>query len=470
MVLIVEKTRLCAPPFVEKTKYEPSFRCESSRANLKKELENFSKTYEPIISDNSAESYVDLSYAKVIEWSPDGLCILTSSSDKVIRLYETPATFYSDNFYNNAEEEELLLKSVFEIKEPESILDIKWNPLMKSKDASSCYFVSVVIDHPIRIYNAYTGERLGCININLNADQIETPNTLSFSPDATKVYCGLKNRIEVVDLYTMNCTAQYLTPGKKSKDGVKGIVSKIKFNPFNSNSYAISTFSGNLGVYDIRQEHQGGGNDKFKNVLNAVLEPFNSKSVLKSPKSSILDIKYSPCGVYILVLNKKSNKVVILDLRNFSQIYSQLSIPSNSYITSLEVSAYNTYNKYHVFLGDNRGILHLEDIGLELTEDNTAVSILPNTINNQTKLHESSINNLKLHPLLPILISSSGFPRSFTVSKDGTFSKFPAVPHNCSYSDSYSSSDNSSNDEMVHEKLAVINNITKIHSIQNPTL
>lgn len=96
------------------------------------------------------------------------------------------------------------------------------------------------------------------------------PHSLSFDPSAQRLYCGFEDAIEVFDLLRPGeGTRIPTTPSKKSKDGLKGIVSALAFSPSftgDESFFAAGTFTpteDNIALFsDARQEplmYVGGG-------------------------------------------------------------------------------------------------------------------------------------------------------------------------------------------------------------------
>ena len=50
-------------------------------------------------------------------------------------------------------------KPIIKIKQAETIYDFLWYPKMNSSNPSSCFFASTCKDQPIKLWDAYTGEK-----------------------------------------------------------------------------------------------------------------------------------------------------------------------------------------------------------------------------------------------------------------------------------------------------------------------
>jgi WD40 repeat protein len=103
---------------------------------------------------------LDRNFVKEIKWSPDGTCLLSNSADHNLRLFE----FKCENKFFK-----LLLFLIFSMEhysfhpsllchEGEEVLDYCWYPGMSSQSPSTCCFLSTSKDHPIHLWDAYSGK------------------------------------------------------------------------------------------------------------------------------------------------------------------------------------------------------------------------------------------------------------------------------------------------------------------------
>lgn len=80
-------------------------------------------------------------FFKGCKWSPDGSCLLTSSNDKTIRLFNLPSNFsslpidFESKFHLNVD---------LQIKECGLIYDYCFNPNLNSADSSTCLYVNIL--------------------------------------------------------------------------------------------------------------------------------------------------------------------------------------------------------------------------------------------------------------------------------------------------------------------------------------
>lgn len=185
---------------------------------------------------------------------------------------------------------------------------------MHSTEDPSCCFIASSRDHPLRLFDSNTSEVRATYTTKNQVDEIQAPLSASFNLDGSKIYCGFEGSLMVFD--TLRPGSDYfdlikLTPMRKSKEGTKGLVSTIAFNPDYSGLYAIGTFSGQIGIYDER--------------TNGLLLP------LKSPhKPGVSQVKFSFDGRMLFSASRCSEGIQMWDIRNTAQVIHTFSRESTT--------------------------------------------------------------------------------------------------------------------------------------------
>ena len=105
-------------------------------------------------------------FFKGAKWSPDGTCLLAAADDNKLRMFELPATTLGRlrregpggpaGVEEDSGPEGLSL--AFAVSEGETIYDYCWYPGMSSAEPASCCFASSSRDHPVHMWDAFTGE------------------------------------------------------------------------------------------------------------------------------------------------------------------------------------------------------------------------------------------------------------------------------------------------------------------------
>ena len=93
----------------------------------------------------------DPPFFKGISWSPDATCLLTNAEDHVMRLYEVQSIVSTPSSSAST-------SPVLSVNVGECIYDSCWYPLMQSTAPSTCGFLTTARDHPIQLWDAFTGE------------------------------------------------------------------------------------------------------------------------------------------------------------------------------------------------------------------------------------------------------------------------------------------------------------------------
>ncbi|CCI50487.1 unnamed protein product [Albugo candida] len=186
------------------------------------------------------QSYRDNNFTKGVQASPDNLCLLTNSEDHTIRIFEPPI----DRDCANAH-------SVLQIKEPGSTNDMKWYPHMNSAYPSTCCFLTTSKDQPIHLWDAYSGQLRASFRAFDHLDELTSATSITFNPTADKIYAGFERMIRVFDLSrpSRDFESRPLAKTKKAKQGQRGLISSIHFNPDHSKMYAAGSFHGTTGLY-----------------------------------------------------------------------------------------------------------------------------------------------------------------------------------------------------------------------------
>lgn len=196
-------------------------------------------------------------------FSPDGSCVLTSTSDNLLRLYNTPLAAYSPPLNDHKNQTEAW-NSVLNISTGDSIRSYSWFPKMNSFDPSSCAFLASVKEQPVHLYDAYNGTIRATYRPYNALDEMESPNIVTFTPDGSRIFTSGFQTDRTVHIFDTNIPGRdssILRLGKtrRSKDGQKGIISALSFpdgnsNFFGHNIFAVGTFSpGSIYIYDDRQ-------------------------------------------------------------------------------------------------------------------------------------------------------------------------------------------------------------------------
>lgn len=183
------------------------------------------------------------------QFSPDGLCILTSESNRLLLYNTTTKTTKGD-----------IWKPAIQCQSGDSVRSYAWYPHMKSNDPASCCFAGVSRDQPVHLYDAYTGEIRATYRPYNRLDELESPTTLCFSNNGQQIVTGGFRSERMLQIFDLNQPGRdasanlKLGKTKRSKDGQKGLVSALCSSSA-INLLAVGTYSpGSIYLYDARAQ------------------------------------------------------------------------------------------------------------------------------------------------------------------------------------------------------------------------
>lgn len=193
----------------------------------------------------------DSNFVQGCSFSPDGLCVLTSTSlDNNLRIYNTPQSHGTD--------ETVKWKAALTATACDSVRSYVWYPFMNSFDPASCIFLCAARDQPVHLFDAYNATIRATYRPYNALDEMESPSVVTFTPDGTRIFtAGFKSdrTIHVFDTNIPGRDSTILRLGKtrRSADGQKGLISALAFPNRHASIFAVGTFSpGSIYIYDDR--------------------------------------------------------------------------------------------------------------------------------------------------------------------------------------------------------------------------
>lgn len=162
-----------------------------------------------------------------VKWSPDGTCILTASEDQMLRLFELPENGNEDLGSECAQGAEEYLRQPTELhsavraKAGDTIYDYDWYPAMDSSDPPTCCFISTSRDHPIHLWDAYTGGLRASYSPFNHLDEISCAYSCAFDLAGGKIFCGFDRAIRIFDVSRpgRQCEHRQTSATRKTRTG-----------------------------------------------------------------------------------------------------------------------------------------------------------------------------------------------------------------------------------------------------------
>ncbi|KAH9851206.1 WD40-repeat-containing domain protein [Lenzites betulinus] len=179
-------------------------------------------------------------FARLAKWCPDGSAALAQCEDRTFRFLQLPAELLGITV-------ESTLSASLPRCLPQSapILDYAWYPAASIRNPASFCLVASIRECPVKLLDASDGRLRASYKIVDHRERHVAPHSLAFNPSVNRLYCGFEDAIEVFDVNRPGeGTRLHTTPSKKSRDGLKGIISALAFAPdMSSGLYAAGTLS-----------------------------------------------------------------------------------------------------------------------------------------------------------------------------------------------------------------------------------
>ena len=193
-------------------------------------------------------------------WSPDGTCLLAADDLTNLHLFEIPPSYYHTSGSGSSSSSGIGSGSgqpcspVLSMKEGETIYDYTWYPHMRSSEPQSCVFASTARDHPIHLWDAYTGSlRASYLGFD-HLDEVVPAFSLAFSPGGDQILAGYNRCVRLFDLAVPGrpSSVRPTAPTRKSDHGQHGLISALDTAPDGSGLYAAGSYRGTIVLYDLR--------------------------------------------------------------------------------------------------------------------------------------------------------------------------------------------------------------------------
>ncbi|CAM9672719.1 unnamed protein product [Scytosiphon promiscuus] len=252
-------------------------------------------------------------FVKGASFSPDGTCLLTSSDDAVLRVFEVPGHALrgdkqerdsgsvdgTTNPANGdaAEEWSPCLYSV----EGETIYDFAWYPHMSSAEPATSVFVSTSRDHPLHMWDAFTGNLRATYRAYDHLDEVVAANSVCFNTTGDKIFAGYNRMIRVFDVSQpgRSFEARPTCKTRKSKTGQRGIISALAFCPETSGGglFAAGSYAKTIFLYS-------------ENSRGRAVAELGMPSM-----GGVTHLKFAPDGRLLFSGSRKDTDIVCWDIR-----------------------------------------------------------------------------------------------------------------------------------------------------------
>jgi WD40 repeat protein len=199
-------------------------------------------------------------------------------------------------------------------------------PFYNLQDPSTTLFLSSVRDHPIRLSSALAPASVASYSlVNPMTEAFITPHSIIYPSTlgGTHFLTGSDSLICLFDVSRTGLqgpvSSMPTIPSKRKQIvgggvGMKGIVSALALNPSGDGILAAGTFTRHIGLYSSN----GSG------------ELLGTFSIAKTPANrdiggrGVTQVVWSPCGRYLYIAERKSDGILVYDVRVTGQMLGHL--------------------------------------------------------------------------------------------------------------------------------------------------
>ncbi|SJX64257.1 related to Guanine nucleotide-binding protein beta 5 [Sporisorium reilianum f. sp. reilianum] len=379
-------------------------------------------------------------------WSPDGSRLLAVTESQQKHVYR-----YSRVEGSNRGK----LERHSKLKSPSPLLDTVWYPLpameqptegaVASTSTTWC-FAESHRDLPIRLTASDDGCTRASYSIMNHVERFVGPHSLAFSPDLSRLYCGLHSALAVFPLSTPGLNTHSLislTSGKRSVGGQKGIVSSLAAAAHPTEPahepIAVGTFDGTVAVYsfDPMQLPEPTDHTAARTAASQDQEPLAESACLAGWREvegdGITQLRFHPLSPYVLfVASRRSDYIYVYDTRYLMGDGSRWSfrplaqpaagVRSAHLLAKLRRSGGATRQRIYfdvdwagrwLATGDEQGLIHMWriDAGRFVDQSDVDADELEMTPDLCWKAHQDTVGSVVFHPHEPLLASVSGSRR-----------------------------------------------------------
>ncbi|KUJ16246.1 uncharacterized protein LY89DRAFT_669779 [Mollisia scopiformis] len=309
--------------------------------------------------DVFSEEDEELNYFKSAQWTSDGTSLLTSSADNTIRTFILPPDLLS---------EPSAPKSITPYSKhtyPTAINCLTPYPLYDLSDPSTTLYLSAPTSLPIRLTNALSPSPIAVSTYNLVSPTTETwqtPASILWSAPG-HFLTGTDCLICVFDVSRNGEGPVTRLPTIPSKRhlmkgggvGIRGIVSALSQQSAEG-MIAAGTWTRSIGLYDAGGM---GGTVSVWNIAEAADE------IASIGGTGITQTVWSDCGRYLCVVERKSNGVLVYDVRVTGKLVSWLEGRGAYTNQRLGVDVFATEKGMEVWGGGADGVVGVwEGVGV----------------------------------------------------------------------------------------------------------
>ncbi|KAM3424120.1 hypothetical protein BST61_g11334 [Cercospora zeina] len=319
-------------------------------------------------------------------FTPDGTTIITHNEDNCLRTFVLPPDLLED-----AKEPRCLTEHAI-WQASSNIQSYAIYPGFDLQNPATTFVLAGASNVPVTLRNAlhYDTVQASYPLIMPTNEEHQPPRSVDFTRDGTHFLVGSDSLLAGFDCSRYGegpRISHKLRRGRKAPRGLqifqrKGFVSALGIS--NEGLLALGTNEREIALYS----NEG---------LGSLISSFELEVDLGS---GVSDLKWSPCGKYLLVAERQSNVVQVYDVRNTQRKVSDLTGRYAITPQKMYVDVVPSVNGYEVWGGGTDGVVRMWSNPGEKEEDQMSSAAL--------KMHEAPVASAIWHPAGAVLVTASG--------------------------------------------------------------
>ncbi|EAS28464.3 uncharacterized protein CIMG_09668 [Coccidioides immitis RS] len=340
-------------------------------------------------------------YFKSADWTADGTTIVTNSADNHIRTFVLPPDLLEEKEVPHS------ITPYYTLCSKEPVYSLSIYPFFSLQDTSAAILLSSVRDHPIRLTSAlYPGLIASYSLISPTTEAFITPHSILYPATLTGTHflTGSDSLICLFDVSRPGkdgpVSRMPTIPSKRNKMvgggiGMKGIISTLAENPSGDGIVAAGTFTRHIGLYASH-----GSGDTI-----ATFSVAGTEAERRVGGKGVTQVLWSPCGRYLYVAERKSDGMLIYDIRVTGQLVGWLKgrqAMTNQRL-NIDVVSSGADGSHEIWAGGTDGYIRM-------WESPTVVGgeVQPTW---EKRIHDDPVSSAVFHPMGSVLATCSGQKR-----------------------------------------------------------
>ncbi|KAK2861220.1 hypothetical protein FQN49_004420 [Arthroderma sp. PD_2] len=335
-------------------------------------------------------------YFKSAQWTADGTTVITNSADNHIRSYILPPDLLEEKDGPHT------LRPYHVIPSKEPVYSAAIYPFYALQDPSTTVLLSGLRDHPIRLNSAlYPGLLASYSLVSPTTEAFITPHSILYpeSLGGTHFLAGCDSLICLFDVSRPGKDGPLsrlpTIPSKRKKIvgggvGMKGIISAMAVDSSGSGMLAAGTFTRHIGLY--------GDNGSGDTIATFSIADTVAERAIGG--NGVTQVLWSPCGRYLYVAERKSDGMLVYDIRVTGQLVGWLEGRRAMTNQRLDVDITAVNEMSEIWAGGTDGVIRVWE------DPSRAEGGLRPVWEKQ--IHDDPMTSSVIHPMGSVLATCSG--------------------------------------------------------------